>query len=354
MHLTGPTDRVPSPIDIPGPWRKSAEAILFNRWRKVLVLGATDTGKSTYCRVLAERLQSAGMTVSFVDADVGQKDVGPPATITTARLEGDAELAQAGPAGWFFVGDVNPVRQLLAMVVGTRKLVDTATGDFVVIDSPGLVEGPGRVFNTYQIESLRPEVIVAIQRGNELEPTLHACFHQPILRLRPSRQAVRKSIQARRQSREQAFRTYFANGRIVVLDLQRLAVQRAPLFTGVLLDDPRFIYAERMPEGIVAIGESPARPEHGMRVLPADFADHLLCGVLDAQGDCVGLGILDRIDFRQRQLHLFTPVTRSHIHGLQFGSLHLEPNGHQLAHLHLPHGARTRKAGGVASDGEVR
>jgi polynucleotide 5'-hydroxyl-kinase GRC3/NOL9 len=343
MHLTDPTDRVPSPIDIPPSWRKSAEAILLNRWRKVLVLGATDAGKSTYCRVLAGSLQAAGMVVSFVDADVGQKDVGPPATITMVRLEGGAELPQAVPTGWFFVGDVNPVRQSLAMVVGARRMVDAAEGDFVVIDSPGLVEGPGRMFNAYQIESLCPDAIVAIQRGIELEPTLRVRLGQTILRVRPSRRAERKSIQARRLAREQAFRTYFKDGRPEVLDLERLAVQRAPLFAGVPLEDPRFVYAERIPEAIVAIGNEPAVPDHGMRVLPADFADHLLCAVLDARGECVGLGILQRIDFRARRLHLFTPVARSHIHGLQFGSLHLDPEGRHLVHRHHSH-----MAGGVS------
>lgn len=69
-----PTDRTPPEIDIPAAWQASAETILAHCWRKVLVLGAT-----------------------------------------------------------FFVGDVNPVEQFLAMVVGTRKLVDAATGDSVVI-----------------------------------------------------------------------------------------------------------------------------------------------------------------------------------------------------------------------------
>jgi polynucleotide 5'-hydroxyl-kinase GRC3/NOL9 len=332
MRLGEPTDRATPEIDVPPRWRKSVEAILLHRWRKILVLGATDTGKSTYCGFLAASLQAAGRKVSFVDTDVGQKDIGPPATITATRLAKGVVLAQAVPAKLFFVGDVNPVGQFLALVVGTRKLVDAVDTDFVVIDSPGLVEGPGRVLNAYQIESLHPDVIVAIQRAGELEPTLRACLHPSILRLHPSRQAARKSAVARRRTREQSFRTYFAGGRSLVLDVKGLAVQRAPLFTGTPLHDPRFVYAERMPEGVVAIGENPVVAEQGLRVLPPDFADRLLCGVLDAQGDCLGLALLRCIDFRRRQFHLFTPVTRTAIRGLQFGSLHLDPDGRHMAH----------------------
>src|SRR5512139_1849639 len=68
-------------LDIPAAWARSADTILRNRWRTILVLGATDRGKSTYCAVLGARLSHARRRVALVDADVGQKDVGPPATI---------------------------------------------------------------------------------------------------------------------------------------------------------------------------------------------------------------------------------------------------------------------------------
>jgi polynucleotide 5'-hydroxyl-kinase GRC3/NOL9 len=320
----------PRDIDIPPSWQRSAAAILAHRWRKVLIIGAADCGKTTYSNFLTTSLRAAGAAVAFVDGDVGQKDVGPPATISLAQLDGEGELARARPVRLYFVGDVDPVGHLLPMVVGTRRMVDAAGGDFVVADTPGLIEGAGRALNAYQIESLQPDVIVAIERARELRPTLHPYRHRRIVRLRPSRKAATKSDSARRRARERAFRGYFADGREVDLDLRRLRVQRARLFVGEPFEDPRFLYAERTPEGVVAIGEAAAPAERRWRVLPPDFADHLLCGVTDAQGECCGLGIIGRIELPLRRLRLFTPVPPGQVRGLQFGDLYLGRDGREL------------------------
>jgi polynucleotide 5'-hydroxyl-kinase GRC3/NOL9 len=317
-------------IDIPSSWRRAAGAILAHRWNKVLVMGATDCGKSTFIHFLTASLRTAGVTVAFVDADIGQKDVGPPATITLAQVEGEGGLASARPAALYFVGSVNPVGHFLPMLVGTRRMADAARADVVVINTPGLVQGPGRALNAYQIESLQPNGIVAIQRDRELEPTLRPYGSHRIIRLSPSLKAATKSHSTRKRAREQAFRAYFAGSRQVVLDLRHLRVQRAHLFSGEPFEDPHFVYAERTPEGIVAIGKQTLAPERGHRVLPPDFADNLLCGVVDAQEQCCGLSIIERIDFPRGQLHLYTPLARRQIGGLQFGDLYLGRDGQEL------------------------
>jgi polynucleotide 5'-hydroxyl-kinase GRC3/NOL9 len=184
--------------------------------------------------------------------------------------------------------------------------------------------------NAYQIESLQPDVIVAIQRAGELEPTLRPHGNRRIFRLGPSRKAATKSQLTRRRAREQAFRAHFAGSREVVLDLRHLRVQRAHLFSGEPFADPDFVYAERTPEGIVAIGEEAPGGKRGHRVLPPDFADNLLCGVVDAQEECCGLGIIARIDFRRAHLYLYTPLPRRQIRALQFGDVYLGRDGREL------------------------
>jgi len=317
-------------IDIPASWRRSANAILTQRRGKVLVMGGTDCGKSTYSDFLTACLSGAGVTVAFVDADIGQKDAGPPATITLARVEPEGGLARTRPTALYFVGSVDPIGHFLPVVVGTRRMTDAAGTDVVVIDTLGLVEGPGRALNAYQIESLQPEVIVAIQRAGELEPTLRPYGNRRIFRLGPSRKATRKSHLARRRAREEAFGAYFASSHEVILDLRHLRVQRARLFCGEPFEDRHFVYAERTPEGIVAIGEGASDASRGRRILPADFADNLLCGAVDAREECCGLGIIDRIDFERRRLHLYTPVPRTRIRALQFGDVYLGRDGQEL------------------------
>lgn len=47
----------------------------------VILLGTTDTGKSTLAKFLVTHLCKRGLKVPFVDADIGQSFLGPPTAI---------------------------------------------------------------------------------------------------------------------------------------------------------------------------------------------------------------------------------------------------------------------------------
>ncbi len=321
----------PTPLEIPAPWYRSAERILAEGWRRIMVVGATDRGKSSYCNFLVNALLSKGQTVSFVDADVGQKDVGPPATVSLADLDAPAELAQAPCHALYFVGHISPIAHFLPLVLGTRRMAEAAQGEFVVIDTVGLVQGKGRVLKGFQIESLRPDALVCLERGEELAPIRHAARHCNLLRLHPSRLAAGKSPNARRRAREEAFQAHFRGAREMDLGLKEVIVQRTSLFNGEPVEDPRFLYAERLPDGLIAVagGAAPHALER-VQVLPRHFADHLLCGVADKTGECLGLGIVSGIDFGRRSLALWTPVPKHRIRIVQFGDMYLDRHGHEL------------------------
>lgn len=317
-------------LDIPKDWQRSAAAIIQNRWRKVLVLGASDRGKSTYCGFLAERLCGAGFKVAFVDADIGQKDIGPPATITLGYCEERTPLAEIQPAAFYFVGAVTPVGHFLPMVVGTRRLLDLAKAPFAIIDTTGLIQGSGQALKSFQIDSLQPDIIIALGHKSELREIIKSHRHFNIQRLRPSEKARAKPSQVRRMKREQAFRRYFQKAREAVLDLDRLVLQRSPLFNGKAIEDPRFVYGERVGDRVVAVAqEALATPLEGFHVLKAGFEKNLLCGVADRFGEGLGIGIIKSIDFERLQVLLLTPVSVKRIKVLQFGDLYVSPDGQE-------------------------
>jgi hypothetical protein len=100
-------------------------------------------------------------------------------------------------------------------------------------------------------------------------------------------------------------------------------VQRSSIFNGEPVADPRFLYAERLPDGLIAVaGESTPPTLERVQVLPPNFADQLLCGVADGAGKCLGLAICSGIDFSRRNLMLYTPVPKRCIRIIQFGDLY--------------------------------
>ena len=324
-------------IDIPPAWEWSAGQIVQHQWRKVLVLGAVDRGKSTYCAFLSQRCLAAGLRVAVVDTDIGQKDIGPPATLTLGYPEATRSLAEVSPVAWYFIGATSPTGHLLPMIVGLRHLLDIARAACIIMNTTGFIHGPGRVLKGYKIEAVQPDVIVALEQGRELRALLQAYRHYRILRLPASAYATPKTFEQRRAARERAFVRYFATASAVELALRQVIFQRALLFTGRKLEQKDFLYAEHTGEGILAIAAEEQVGTPGVHVLPVGFEHNLLCGVANRRNEGVGLALIVHIDFARETITLRTPVPVAQIKVVQFGTLYVQADGQELGY-HVPRG----------------
>ncbi|HEV7368920.1 Clp1/GlmU family protein [Arenibaculum sp.] len=269
-------------VDVPPRWADALAAVLDRGARTVLLLGATDTGKTSFCRFAASALADAGRTVAAVDADPGQKWIGPPATVGLGYPMPGRPDPPAVALG--FVGSPDPAGHFLPLVAGTMRLVEDAAADLVLVNTAGLVTGPGRLLTDHLVEAVRPELIVAIERAGELAPLLDANRHVPALILAPSPAARRKSAARRRALRRAGFAAAFEGATTLAFDPRALALQRAA---------------------------SAPEPEPGAS---------LLCAACDAGGRMLGLALLDR----NGPPALRTAVPAPAVAVLQLGTLHLD------------------------------
>ena len=108
-------------LAIPPAWQRLDLASLQGT---IMVLGGTDTGKSTFARYLFLELCRLGRRVAYLDGDVGQSTLGLPATMIAALCPpgGRPAFPPAGPRAVFFVGAVSPRGHMLPVVVGAHKL----------------------------------------------------------------------------------------------------------------------------------------------------------------------------------------------------------------------------------------
>lgn len=318
-------------MDIPATWERSVDLILRQRWRLLLILGAVDRGKSTYCHYLSQRLLATGASVALVDADVGQKDIGPPATITLGYPQVSPERVPLVPSAWYFVGAVTPARHLLPVVLGTRQMVERARATYIIVNTTGFVHGLGRILKSYKIDAVQPDAIVAIEQGRELSALLTPYRHYRILRLLPSRHAIAKTPQQRRDARQRAFQAYFAEAKEVVLPWQRLSIQRILLFTGTRIAQPECLYAARTAEGTAAVTARGANFFPEASILPEGFERYLLCGVATRRGHGVGLALLTALDYIRETVTMLTPVPVERLQVLQCGDLYIDPDGHEIS-----------------------
>jgi polynucleotide 5'-kinase involved in rRNA processing len=264
--------------------------------RVAVLVGGMDSGKSTVSRTIAAAGVGAGKTVAYLDADLGQKCVGPPTAVGLRLLRNGSDLeteALSQPDALYFVGATSPQGQLLPLVVGTHRMLTRAWeegADLVVVDTSGLVSGVyGQLLKYHKIELLQPDVVIGLQRGEELDPLfgiVNRFFSCDVVGL-PVHPDVRPtSVDERARNREAAFRRYFAE------PLQRWRI----------------------------------KPTVFMPTLPALFEqpvlDRLMVGLSDGKGAYLGLGYLE-YSFEEDVLRLISPVGEAP-KALKLGSVRLE------------------------------
>jgi polynucleotide 5'-hydroxyl-kinase GRC3/NOL9 len=262
----------------------------------VLFVGGLDAGKSTLARAIAAYALSLGRSVAYLDADVGQKTVGPPATVGLkhVRSPDDLTLDRLADADRIaFVGSTSSEGYLLPLVAGMSRLHDRARedgADLVVVDTSGPVSGIyGQLAKYHMVELLEPDLIVGLQRGEELAPILGVIerfFGIDVVALGIHPSVVPSTVEQRAEHREQMMARYFAG------ELQRFRI----------------------------------RPTVFMPALPPLFdlsqLDGLLVGLSDGAGGTTGLGYLEYVA-ADGVLRLISPVAEPP-KALRLGSVRLE------------------------------
>ena len=319
-------------LHVPPEWKVAASEIFERGLHTVLVIGDSAVGKSSFCRYLIEALLARPAEVAFVDADIGQSNLGPPAAVTLGYPFSPVDFSAVPPAAYYFVGSTGPIGRFLPLVIGTASLTREARTAFVIIDTTGLVHESGRVLKNYKIDAVQPDVIVTLERQNELAPIRMANRHVPIIRIEPSRKAHGKDDYEKIDVRRRSYARHFTGASLLELPLGSLIFQRSLLFSGMPFELEGAIYAERSSEGILVIG-APVAPPADSKVLPSGFERDLLCGIADATDRCLGLAIIDHIDFAGGTIALTTAVARDKLRIVQFGDIYVTPEGGELGQV---------------------
>lgn len=257
----------------------------------IMLLGVADTGKTELAKLIVADALAGGATVAFVDGDVGSSVAGPPATTGLKYVTDLADLdAAVDPVEMRFVGSTTPQGVVLPHVVAVASLVELArpNADLVVVDTTSIVAGVvGQTVKYHMAELIRPDLVVALQRGEELEPTigmLRRFLSMKIATVEPALEVESPSPLERQERRAKAFAAALSP------PLQRWRVQTT-------------VFAPTLPEGF-----DPAR------------LDGMLVGVLDDEGRCLGLGALEHDDGVLRVATHHGDAMR----GLRLGSIRID------------------------------
>jgi polynucleotide 5'-hydroxyl-kinase GRC3/NOL9 len=346
-------------IEVPDAWRALSARIDAEGGLAVL-LGASDSGKTTLARWLMRALTATGRRVALVDGDIGQSTVGPPATAGlafAAPAHNDPVLA---PLALRFVGAVSPVGQMLSLAVGLKRLADKASAmgaEVLLVDTTGFVLGPAaRRLKFHKTDLLAPQHLIALQRDDELEPILRLFEGRKgmaISRLRVSPHVIPRSFQVRRNYRAQRFFDYFRGSSLVELSLHGIGLQGSWIHSGRPLDPAELrglseelgaqvVWGERVQDEAFLLvqgepsseGLSLAKSRLGVSVVwitAIDAVRGLLLGLADANDELLALGLLHDLDPTPGRVICLSPCAEPTRVGIvHFGSICLDPSGEEL------------------------
>ena len=329
-------------------WRKLARQVVKPQ-QIVLVIGATDAGKSTFCRFLADFALAKEFKVACVDADIGQSQIGPPTTIGMKSFgpRDDTQLPSAQESGQnrvengivfdgtadslYFVGDVSPNGHFLETLTGVRLMVDNAReadADFIVVDTTGYVHDPPAVIlKQHKIELIRPNHLVCIGRSTEFEQ-ITACYSQQawlnIHYLLPHRSVRLKSGRLRNRYRKDRFDMYFSESTVQQLPFEQIRGGRTPFFIGRPANEKELEILSGLAETQVHHAEWGHRTlccivsKHLSRATISHIKNYLsltrvtvevstyfkrrLVALIDSTGKTSAIGVIEAVDFQKREL----------------------------------------------------
>ena len=188
--------------------------------RKIMVIGGLDSGKTSVATFLANKFAEKGEKVAVVDADIGQKSIGPPTTIWLGLIEKPVlSLSEARLVDGFFVGNITPAGLLHRHIAGVKLLVDKAEkglgADRIIIDTTGWVtELEGRELKLFKTMVVKPDIVLIVSRPSE-------CIHMvktlsqytKTIKIDAPRTVRARNRIDRKEYRRYQYRKYLANAK---------------------------------------------------------------------------------------------------------------------------------------------
>jgi polynucleotide 5'-hydroxyl-kinase GRC3/NOL9 len=159
-------------------WRTLSEQVLTLAANKkaittVMLVGDTDTGKSTLSIYLANMAIRNGLIPSIIDGDIGQGDLAPPAAIGATVLSKQlVDLRDVNASQFEFIGGISPIGFESLIAKKLRSILDrirtSSPANICIVNTDGYVRNIGLQYKAMIAEKLQPDAVICLGENVEL------------------------------------------------------------------------------------------------------------------------------------------------------------------------------------------
>lgn len=344
---------------IPPSWELASNNILSSGGKvKVVVLGSTDSGKSSFSTYLANVAQSRGYRVAIVDGDLGQSDIGPPGTLGLSILRKPiTDCSNLQPDYMIFIGITNPYRVVDRIINGLVELTNRAismNSDLVIINTDGWVDGEDAInYKRQLIRALESTFVVVMRGKGGSEHLVNSLMEDKmnILQVETPEKIKRRDRETRKAIREGLYKKYLKDAKIRSVLLNWIKLDGILTLRG--RPDPalkkkceeivgeKVIYCEGLQDSILLVLKNgTALSDEEKSKLSAAFTvpikvmfegseKGLLVSLEDGEGKCLGIGAIHSIDYERCAIRVYTNVKDDFLR-INVGRIRLDEKGNEV------------------------
>ena len=347
---------------VPASWSKSSEELrdLEARPATAMIIGGVDSGKTSLCTYLVNKLLHEKRKIAILDGDVGQSDIGPPSTVSYAFVTRPiTDLFSLEAKNAIFIGETSPSKatdKIAKALISLKNEALNGNPDYVIINTDGWVEGECATdYKAQLVNELDPNIVFLVKQKDELDPLIQR-LDKPAKVIVDSPSAIKqRDADNRRSLRELGYIKYLRNAKVQSLSLNWLSFEGNEIFD-VCKSKANVRQASKIHELLgmkplqlsevndkicVVIGrrrwidpEIIKRVETYTKKKVAVFRkgeeEGLLAGVYDANRKFLGIAVLTEIDYLRKNLKISTPVSEG-ICFLALGKIKLDKNMKEVA-----------------------
>ncbi len=311
-------------------WFKTATLLAEDKLDSIIVLGETDSGKSTFLSLLANTiLQFKKENPLVFDTDIGQSEIAYPTTLGSGIVGKDygyQYVMNISNHKLAYIGHVTPqpvAEKYLARLALLEKLWRNEKRGPLLINTDGWIYGEDATrIKKAIIEILGVKAAVFIRGSRGFNKELFDYCRKicdSVYVLEPPPEIRKKTREERKAYRNRLFYRIFADARVHEFSFDEVSILNSKILGKSIEQCTNAVQAQRFARGLNR------------------RAKGVLVGLLSSNLELLSLGIIEGIDYEKSIVRIRSPInTSNRVKYLEIGYIRLGDNYAELEHYTSP------------------